>query len=345
MNAATGKELTSFYVKIPDYHLALAMDLLADIINNSLFDEVEIGKEKSVVLQEIQLLDDSPDEYIHEFFDASFWRSHPLGSPILGTKQCVEQLTREGLLDFFHANYRGEAVVVAAAGNVRHEELVDMVGKLFGSLARNVIFSDGGSVPVVTSTVAVLPKELEQIHMVIGTLGPSAVSPERFPGLVLNAVLGGSMSSRLFQEVREKRGLVYTIHSFLAPYRDTGMIGIYAGTSEEKVGEVLAVTQDIIAGLCDTDLTEMEVLSARELIKGNFLLSMESTDNRMTRLARNEICLGRYVSEEDVVARIEEVTAESVREIARGCFQPATMSLAAVGRISREELSKAWRFS
>lgn len=344
MNAATGKELTSFYVKIPDYHCGLAMDLLADIINNSLFDEAEICKEKSVVLQEIQLLEDSPDEYVHEFFDASFWKGHPLGSPILGTRQCVEALTREGLLDFFLANYCGEAVVIAAAGNVGHGELVAMVSDFFGAVAKSVTVPDGGSVPLVTSTVAVLPKELEQTHMVIGTLGPSAASPKRFPGLVLNAMLGGSMSSRLFQEVREKRGLVYTIHSFLAPYRDAGMIGIYAGTGEETVGEVLSVTQDIIAGLCEEKVSAQEIQSARELIKGNFLLSMESTDNRMTRLARNEICLGRYMSEEEVVARIDEVSAESVRELAAEFFQPATMSLAAIGRISENELLKVWRF-
>lgn len=343
MNASTGKEITSFYIKIPDYHLALAIELLADMISNSRFDDVEICKEKSVVLQEIQLLEDTPDEYIHDFFDAAFWNGHPLGSPILGTKDCIEGLSRDALIDFFQTRYRGESLVVSAAGNLRHDILVNLVQKSFGSLSKKAV-KERSPLPVVKSTVAMLQKDLEQAHMIVGSLGPSAVSAKRFTGFVLNAVLGGSMSSRLFQEIREKRGLAYTIHSYLVPYRDTGMVGIYVGTGEQTVGEVIRLIQGIVTGLCNDRLTPREVQTAKELIKGNFLLSMESSDNRMSRLARNEICFGRHVPEEEVIAEIDAVSEEDVRDLACEIFRPATMSIAAMGRISEKDVTQAWRY-
>ena len=344
MNASTGKEMTCFYIKIPDYHLALAIDLLADMIGNSRFDDAEICKEKSVILQEIQLLEDTPDEYIHDFFDAAFWNGHPLGSPILGTKECIEGLNRDSLLQFFRTRYRGDSLVLSAAGNLRHDVLVELVQNAFGSLVKEVA-EERSPLPKVKSTVAILQKDLEQVHMIVGSLGLSAISAKRFTGFVLNAVLGGSMSSRLFQEIREKRGLAYTIHSYLVPYRDTGMIGIYVGTGEETVGEVICLIQDIVEGLRNDHLTSKEVQGAKELIKGNFLLSMESSDNRMTRLARNELCFGRHLPEEEVIAGIDAVSGEGVRDLAGEFFCPATMSLAAMGRIPERDMLRAWRYS
>ena len=230
MNAFTGKELTSFYIKIPDYHLAMAIDLLADIFKNSLFDPEEISKEKSVVLQEIHMLDDSPDDYIHDFFEEIFWKDHPLGYPVLGTKERVEGFSRDAIVRFVNDRYRGQNVVLTAAGNLKHEVLVELVGQAFGSIARD-INQDSIGAPEVSAGISVLPKDLEQVHLVMGCPAPSSLSPERYPSFLLNTVLGGSMSSRLFQEIREKRGLAYAIHSYLTPYRDVGMLGIYVGTS------------------------------------------------------------------------------------------------------------------
>jgi predicted Zn-dependent peptidase len=338
MNAFTGKELTSFYIKIPDYHLAMAIDLLADIFINSRFDEEEISKEQSVVLQEISMIEDSPDDYIHDFFENVFWDGHPLGLPVLGTKDLIASVQRKTLLDFFNARYKGDNLVLAAAGNLKHEEFVDLVNQSFGPLSGKTLKSPL-SLPVISSKVAVLEKDLEQVHMIIGTLAPSSTSPQRYSSFLLNAILGGSMSSRLFQEIREKRGLAYAIHSYLNPYRDTGFLGIYAGTSEDRVQVIISLILEEFKRLRNDLLTEKEIAQAKELIKGNFLLSMESTDNRMVKLAKNEIIFGRFIPPEDVIASIDAVTAEGVRNLACEIFNPDTIALVAMGRLSEKDLS------
>ncbi|MDO8784908.1 MAG: pitrilysin family protein [Syntrophales bacterium] len=336
MNAATGKELTSFYVKIPDYHLALALDLLADILKNPQFDTAEIAKETAVVLQEISMVEDSPDDYIHEFFDAVFWDNHPLGRPVLGKRETVEKFNRDSLLSFFKTRYRGNNLILTAAGNLKHDLLVDLVQRNFGSLAKEAV-KEEITPPIVSSKEAILEKELEQVHIIIGTLAPSATSPKRYPCFLMNAILGGTMSSRLFQEIREKRGLAYAIHSYVINYADTGMLGIYAGTGEDKVSDVVGLVIEVLQGLCADLLTEKEMTSARELVKGNFLLGMESTDNRMMKLARDEICLKRYVPPEEVIAQIDAVGAEDIRTLSRELFNPDIISLAAIGRISEKD--------
>lgn len=338
MNAFTGKELTSFYIKIPDYHLAMAIDLLADIFINSRFDEEEISKERSVVLQEINMIEDSPDDYIHDFFENVFWNGHPLGLPVLGTKDLIASLQRKPLLDFFNARYKGDNLVLAAAGNLKHEEFVDLVNQSFGTLSGKTLKSPL-SLPVISSKVAVLEKDLEQVHMIIGTLAPSSTSSQRYFSFLLNAILGGSMSSRLFQEIREKRGLAYAIHSYLNPYHDTGFLGIYAGTNEDSTQVVISLILEELKRLRNDLLTEKEIAQAKELIKGNFLLSMESTDNRMIKLAKNEIIFGRFIAPEDVIASIEAVTAEDVRSLACEIFNPDSIALVAMGRISEKDLA------
>lgn len=338
MNAFTGKELTSFYIKIPDYHCALAIDLLADIFMNSRFDEEEIRKERSVVLQEINMIEDSPDDYIHDFFENVFWNGHPLGLPVLGTKDLISVLQRKTLLDFFNARYKGDNLVLAAAGNLKHEEFAELVSKSFGSLSGKTLNSPF-TVPAIASKAAVLEKELEQVHMIIGAPAPSSRSPQRYFSFLLNAVLGGSMSSRLFQEIREKRGLAYAIHSYLNPYYDTGFFGIYAGTSEDRVQVVISLILEELKRFRNDLLTDKELAQAKELIKGNFLLSMESTDNRMIKLAKNEIIFGRFIEPEDVIASIDAVTAEDVRSLACEIFKPDTISLVAMGRISEKDIA------
>ena len=338
MNAFTGKELTSFYIKIPDYHLPMAVDLLADIFINSCFDEKEIRKEQSVVLQEINMTEDSPDDYIHDYFEGVFWNGHPLGFPVLGTRALVASLNRKILLSFFDARYKGDNLILAAAGSLKHDEFVDLANKTFGSISAETVKPQTNR-PTVSSRVAVLKKDLEQAHMIMGALAPSAVSPERYAGFLLNAILGGSMSSRLFQEIREKRGLAYAIHSFVSPYMDAGILGIYAGTGEERVPVVINLILEELKALRNELLTEKELTQVKELIKGNFLLSMESTDSRMIRLAKNEISFGRYIPEDDVIASIDAVTAEDVRNLAFKMFKAGAISLAVMGRISERDFS------
>jgi predicted Zn-dependent peptidase len=337
MNAATGKEQTSFYIKIPDYHLELAVDLLADLFTGSRFDEAEIGREKSVILQEIRMVEDTPDDLIHDFFEGAFWKDHPLGLPILGTKERVEAFSRDDLLRFFHARYQGHRLVIAAAGHLRHDVFLELVRRAFGSLAGSSV-DKRDEIPIASPGKSVLRKDLEQVHLIIGAPAPTAVSPERHAGFLLNAVLGGSMSSWLFQEIREKRGLAYAIYSYLTSYMDTGLFGIYAGTGSDKVREVLGLIREGMERFSSELLTETELRSAKELIKGNFLLGMESTDNRMTGLARNEMCFGRQVPPEEVIARIDGVEPDEIRSLAARMFGSDGLTVAALGPVSEEAL-------
>ncbi|MDI9570787.1 MAG: pitrilysin family protein [Pseudomonadota bacterium] len=338
MNAFTSKELTSFYIKIPDYHLELALDLLADIFINSRFDDQEILKEKSVVLQEISMLEDSPDDYIHDFFEANFWQADRLGMPVLGARERVEGFTRDSLRGFFHHRYRGRRVILTAAGRLQHDRLVALADRAFGALAGEAEPWEF-TTPVVSANISVLEKDLEQAHLMIGTLAPSSRSERRHAAFLMNAVLGGSMSSRLFQEIREKRGLAYAVHSYITPYMDTGLLAVYVGTGKEETPEVLGLIFNELMRLTGEGLVERELRGAKELIKGNFLLSMESTDNRMSRLAKNEICFGRHVPPEEVTAAIDAVTEGDVLALARELFNPSTISISAIGPVSERDLT------
>jgi predicted Zn-dependent peptidase len=342
MNAFTGKELTAFYVKVPDYHLSLSIDLLADIFSHSLFDPQEVEKEKSVVQQEIHMVEDTPDEYIHDFFEKIFWDQHPLGLPVLGSKGSVQGLTREKLLEFFGRHYRGEHLVVTAAGRLGHEELVDRVRGTFGVMEG---FHDGTpeTTPVPAARRACLERDLGQTHLIIGTPAPSSLDPRRFAGILMNAILGGSMSSRLFQEIREKRGLAYAIRSYIVSYRDTGMLNIYVGTSQERVSDVIGLILDELRRMKGEYLTDREMQLARELIKGNLLLGLESTDNRMSKLATNEIYFGRHVSYDEIVRQVDAVQKEDIRSLAERMFDASTISLAALGNVSEKDLEGAPR--
>jgi predicted Zn-dependent peptidase len=339
MNAATGKELTSFYIKIPDYHLEMAVDLLADLFTGSRFAEEEIDRERSVILQEIRMVEDTPDDHIHDFFDGLFWKGDPLALPILGTRQSVESFRRDELFGFFRDHYGGGNLVLTAAGNLNHDRFVELVATSFQA-ADGKSFCSPAAVPAAVPGRAVLRKELEQTHLIVGAPAPSALNPERHAAFLLNAVLGGSMSSRLFQEIREKRGLAYDVGSYLSPYRDAGMFGAYAGTDGAAVREVVGLIRQELERSCSELLTEKELQSAKELLKGNFLLGMESTDNRMTALAKNEIYFGRQMTPEEIIDRIDGVSREEIRALAGRMFKPGLMTIAAIGPVSEED----WMF-
>ncbi len=316
----------------------MAIDLLADIFQKSLFDPAELKKEKLVILQEINMLEDTPDEYIHDFFGENFWDAHPLAMPILGTRESIKRFQRENIIDFFSERYSGNNLVVSAAGNLKHDLFVKLVRKAFGSL-NGTSAEKSVSKPEVSSKIAVREKDLEQTHVVIGSLAPSAASTLRYTAFLMNTILGGSMSSRLFQEIREKRGLAYSIHSFLVPYEDVGMLGIYFGTGEDRMINVIKLVVEELKKLCDKFLPEQEIQSAREQMKGHFLLSMESTDVRMTRLARNEICFKRNIGFDEVVDNIDAISKEGVMNMACDMFRPEILSMAVLGRTPKEDIT------
>ncbi|HOD36959.1 MAG TPA: pitrilysin family protein [Syntrophales bacterium] len=340
MNAFTGKELTAFYVKVPDYHLPLSIELLADIFSRSLFDPQEVEKEKSVVQQEIHMVEDTPDEYIHDFFERIFWNRHPLGLPVLGTKESVQGFTREALLEFFHKKYRGNHLVLTAAGRLEHERLVEMVRGAFG-IMEGYKEKVQAPLPIPMSRRACIERDLGQAHLIIGTPAPSNVDPRRFAGILMNTVLGGSMSSRLFQEIREKRGLAYAIRSYIVSYRDVGMLNIYVAASREKVKDVIGLILEEMRRMKREHLTDREMQLAKELIKGNLLLGLESTDNRMSKLATNEIYYGRHISYEEIVRHIDAVQKEDIRALTAELFDASALSLAALGDVSEKDLEGA----
>ena len=339
MNAFTGKELTAFYVKVPDYHLPLAIDLLADIFNNSLFNLDDIDKEKSVVLQEISMVEDTPDEYIHDIFEKHFWEGHSLGMPVLGTRDSVDAFDRAKVMQFFEERYRGDNLVIAAVGNMEHEKLVDLVAKLFGTLPALRLKSDETK-PQTTARLSCIEKDLEQLHLVVGTPAPATLAPTRFAGILMNSVFGGSMSSRLFQEIREKRGLAYAVRSYIVSYRDTGMINIYVGTSKDKTQEVIDIILAEMRRMKTELFTDKELQSAKELIKGNLLLSMESTDNRMQKLATNEIYFGRNILPEEIVGKIDAVTGEDILALSQQMFTGTNLSMVFLGEMTEAEMPK-----
>lgn len=332
LNAFTSREYVCYYSKVLSKFLPQAVDLLADIFQNSLFNEEEIDKERDVILQELRMVEDTPDDYIHDLFSRNFWKDHPLGRPILGNEESVRAVTRESALSYKNRNYRGEDIIIAAAGNVDIEALFDLVSAKFGGVQSGTGRNEFPE-PVPQNRFEVVTKELEQVHFCIGTRALPQSHPNRFSGYLLNTVLGGGMSSRLFQEIREKQGLAYSIYSYLSSYSDTGSMVIYAGIAPDRLQEVIRIVERELRRIKSSPISDVELDSAREQFKGNFLLSMESSDNRMTKLAKNEIYFGRNVPFQEIMEGFDGVTSESVLSLASDLFDSSTLTMAFIGRL------------
>jgi len=340
LNAFTGREYVCFYAKVLHRFLPKVADLLADIFLDSLFDPDEIEKERKVILQEIGLLEDSPDDHIHDLFARKFWEGHPLGRPIIGTEESVAGLTRDLVVDYRDGVYRGGDIIVAAAGHVDHNELLALFQ---GVLNRIPPGKRGGAArpDLPTRKVEVVAKELEQVHLCLGTLGLPHGHPLRYEAFILNAVLGGSMSSRLFQEVREKLGLAYSIYSYLTAHSDSGSIAIYAGTSRERHREVIDIVLRELRRLRTDPFSREELENAKEQLKGNILLSLESSDNRMTKLAKNEIYFGRYQPLMEIVKGIDRVTPESILSLAADIVDDNYLTVVLMGELAGAAVTPA----
>ncbi|MBM3299684.1 MAG: insulinase family protein [Deltaproteobacteria bacterium] len=331
INAFTSKELTSFYCKVLKEDLGLAADLLTDIYLNASFPEEEIEREKQVICQEIYQLEDSPEELVHEIFGMRFWPDDPLGQPILGTIPTVSNMDRETIERFKLDNYTPEETVICAAGNLDHERFLDLVAKQMASLPR-------GSGELVApparvgSSSHIVTKDLEQVHICIGVEGPRAADESRHAAYIVNAILGGGMSSRLFQEVREKRGLAYTVYSFLSSFSDTGMFGIYAACDPARLEELLQVIGKETLGLTSS-ITAQDVRTAKNQIKGNLIMAMESSEARMNRLAKGEYFFGRHMPLEEIVESLEAVTPARASETAAQMLNARKFTIVALGPI------------
>jgi len=339
LNAFTGREYTCFYAKVIDKNLPLAIDLLSDIFLHSLMDVKDVEKERMVILQEIKMVEDTPDDYIHDFFNRVCWGNHPLGFPIFGTSELVQSFTREQIFQFLKENYPPSRIIICAAGNLKHQKVVNLIGETFGQLPR----SDRERTrlkPDSISTTNIRKRDLEQVHFCLGTKGLQYNHSLRFASYILNTILGGGMSSRLFQEIRENRGLAYSVYSYLPSYIDTGLVVVYAGTNENSFQEVIELVLNEFNQLKKDPFENGELETAREQLKGNLLLSLESSDNLMTRLAKNEIYLGSYLPVEKTLKGIDEVGEEVVRHLAKDLFDEHSFCLTVLGPTNGKHLDK-----
>jgi predicted Zn-dependent peptidase len=333
MDAFTSKEYTCFYAKVLDAHVREAVDLLSDIVLRPLFDAKELERERKVIVEEIRMVEDAPEDLVYDLFSTHFYPGHALGRPIQGTEQTVRGLSRARLLGYFRENYVPRNILIVAAGNVQHAELAALVRKSFGRMKRGGHAEPKGGKPRARGGIVTrAKKELEQLHLLLGVPAFPESHANRYPLFVLNALLGGTMSSRLFQKVREERGLAYSVYSAVNSFRDSGVMMIYAGTSPDKGDEVLAVVAQELRDLCKAGPTAREVEVAKEHLKGSLMLSLESTSSRMSNLARQEMYHGRTFSMEEILLRLDRVGRADVHRMARRVFRPGTPALAAVGR-------------
>jgi predicted Zn-dependent peptidase len=339
LNAFTDKETTCYYAKVIDRHTPLAMNVLGDMFLNSTFDPIELGKEQKVVLEEIKMYDDSPDELIHDLFLQTMWSGANLGEPTIGFVDTITRLGPADLRAHMQRHYAPNAVVVAAAGNVDHDRFVELVEREFESFGGACTLPPAES-PSTTPDRLVRHKDSEQAYVVIGTRGLSVRDDRRYALSLLDTILGGGMSSRLFQEIREKRGLVYTVYSFQAAYRAAGLFGVYAGTSPENVQSCIDLIVEQFGTVRKFRVDGDELRLAKEHVKGNLTLSLESTSSRMIRLGRNEFALGRHVTSEEIEQRIDAVTAAEVQELANELLVEKNLGLCIIGPV--DESAIAW---
>ncbi|UZD48473.1 M16 family metallopeptidase [Peribacillus frigoritolerans] len=325
VNAFTSKEYTCYYAKVMDNHASYALEILADMFFNSTFDGEELKKEKNVVYEEIKMYEDTPDDIVHDLLSKAIYENHPLGYPILGTENTLETFNSDTLKKYVHDMYTPDKVVVSIAGNV-DEKLIKEVESYFGSY-------QGGEdrlelvKPSFHENRITRKKDTEQAHLCLGYNGLEIGNDKTYSLITLNNILGGSMSSRLFQDVREQRGLAYSVYSYHSSYQDSGMVTVYGGTGTNQLDSLYETIQETLDTLKRDGITEKELRNSKEQLKGSLMLSLESTNSRMSRNGKNELMLGEHRSLDDIIIKIDEVTEETVNELANQIFTEHSLSL------------------
>ena len=343
MDAFTGKETICFNIKVLDEHLPIAIDILSDLVLNPVFNAKDITREKGVILEEIKMDEDNPDYLVHEIFTQNFWKDHPLGKPILGTKETVRSFKQENLLAHYQRRFGPNNIIISAAGNLNHQKFVDLIQDRFAGL-KTVPNGHHQPAPAITPRIITRNKKsLEQVQLCIGVPSHPISHEKRYVSYILNTVLGGGMSSRLFQKIREEQGLVYSIYSDLNPYRDTGCLAIYAGTSLESTPKVVESVLAEFRELKFRPLPEEEVRRAKDQLKGSLMLSLESSIARMSNLARQEMYFDRFFTLDEIIKQIECVSIEELSEMSSQLFQTDKIAVTVLGnldglKISREQL-------
>ena len=331
-NAFTTMENTCYHAKVMDTHTATMVDILSDIFLNSIFDPSEIEKERPVILQEIGMVEDSPDEYVHLLSGRNFWGDNPLGRSILGSPENIIRFDADLIKKFFHRLYQPDRIVISVAGNVEHTSIIDRVGPAFESIRPGNGIAKRLA-PQCQSLVDLNYRELEQVHVCLGAPGLSITDPRRYAYSLLNTILGGNMSSRLFQEIREKRGLAYTVYSFITSHVDTGMFGAYFAVDPKRALETTELVLNEIHKLKNETVAAAELQGAKEYTKGSLLLASESNDNQMVRSAQNEIIFSRDIPLQEVIEKVESVTAAEILDLAKHLFEKEKMVLTTLGPV------------
>ena len=332
LNAFTDKESTCYHARVVDTHMPLALDVLSDMFLRSSFDPGELAKEQQVILEEIRMYDDSPDEVSQDLFLRSAWGGSALGEPTIGFAETVSAITRASILEFMQAKYAPGSVVVTAVGDFEHAAFADACERRFGGMRGGAPHEDARA-PVFRPVRVVQRKDCEQVYLIVGAEGTSAGDERRYAFSVLDTILGGGMASRLFQEIREKRGLVYSVYSTHNMYRGGGLFTVSASTRPANAAEVLALIREELARLVRDGVTAIEVERAKEHLKGGLLLSLESMSTRMLRLGRTELVAGRSIPPAEVVEKVDAVTKEHVDAIARSIFAEDRLALTVLGPV------------
>jgi predicted Zn-dependent peptidase len=344
LDAFTAKECVCFNVKVLDEHLPIAFEVLSDLVLNPVFAVEDVARERRVILEEIKMDEDNPDYLVHEIFTQNFWKDHPLGKPILGTKDTVKAFEQPVVLDLYQKRFTPGNLIVAAAGNLNHSQFVELVAKHFDAMspAKN----GQHSIPpkVVPRITLRNKKALEQVQICVGVPSHPIAHEKRFASYVLNTLLGGGMSSRLFQNIRERQGLAYAIYSDLNPYRDTGCLSVYAGTSRESATKVVDSIVSEFKKLKAEPVPEEELRRSKDQLKGSLILSLESSTARMSNLARQDMYFDRFYGMDELIEKIEAVTVEDLQEMANDFFRTQSIAVTVLGnlnglKVSRDQLA------
>ena len=340
LDAFTGKETICFNVKSLSDHVPIALDVLADLVLNPTFAATEIERERGVILEEIKIDEDNPDVLVHELFTQNFWKDHPLGKPILGTTKTVGRLDQQKLFDYHTGRFRGGNMVFSAAGNLEHDKFIEAVSQKFAALVPGEAVYEMQTPQASARILLQNKKALEQVQLCLGVPAPAITDDNRYATLILNTVLGGGMSSRLFQTIREERGMAYAIYSDLSPYSDTGSLCVYAGTSVNKALECVDLIMAEFRNLKEVPLSEEELTRAKDQLKGNILMGLESSNSRMANLARQEMYFHQFFTADEIIARIDAVTAEEVQAMAQRLFVPDRIAITLLGRLNGIKLNR-----
>ncbi len=332
LNAFTDKEYTCYYSKVLSEYIDVAVDVLSDMFLNSVIDPVELKREQNVILEEIKRHEDQPDDLVHDVFFQLMWPHHVLGKPVIGTSETVASFTNQHLFGYMHKRYTPDTIVVSAAGNLEHKQIVEMVAARFGDLkGSRADWREPNTTPDFQVATKLVNKPVEQVHVVMGVPGFDQLDDRRYTVSLLDTVLGGGMSSRLFQEIREKRGLAYSVGSYSVGYREGGIFGVYAGTSPDTAGEVVSIVEEEFAKVVEHNIADNELIRAKNQIRGSLVMSQESMSSRMMRMGKNELVHDRVIPLDEIMAKVQAIDLESVHNVAKTLFGTGTYTMAQVG--------------